>query len=53
MNKQYISAYDPVLGTNLPSGIQAYDVAQQLPDSLFLLRRNAPRSMWLTVRQDF
>jgi iron complex outermembrane receptor protein len=53
MNKQYVSAYDPVLGTNLPSGIQAYDVAQQLPDSLFLLRRNAPRSMWLTVRQDF
>jgi outer membrane receptor protein involved in Fe transport len=53
MNKQYISAYDPVLGTNLPSGIQSYDVTQQLPDSLFLLRRNAPRSMWLTIRQDF
>lgn len=53
MNKQYVSAYDPILGTNLPSGIQSYDVTQQLPNSLFLLRRNPPRSMWLTVRQDF
>ncbi len=52
-NKQYISAYDPALAVNLPSGIQSYDVAQQLPDSLFLLRRNPPRSMWLTIRQDF
>ena len=52
-NKQYISAYDAVLGTNLPSGIQAYDVIQQLPDTTFLLRRNSPRSMWLTFRQDF
>jgi len=52
-NTQYISQYDAVLGTNTPSGIQSYDVAQQLPDSLFLLRRNPPRSMWLTVRQDF
>ena len=53
MNKQYISAYDAVLGTNLPSGLQAYDVVQQLPDTTFLLRRNPPRSMWLTFRQDF
>ncbi|HWI86172.1 MAG TPA: TonB-dependent receptor [Sphingomonas sp.] len=52
-NKQYISQYDPALATNLPSGLQAYDVAQQLTDSLFLLRRNAPRSMWLTTRFNF
>jgi|GEM_PF-1276824 len=52
-NRQYVSAYDAALGVNLPSGIQSYDVAQQLPDSLFLFRRNPPRSMWLTVRQDF
>lgn len=51
-NKQYISAYDALLQTNLPSGIQAYDVVQQLPESLFLLRRNPPRSFWLTVRHE-
>ncbi|MHA6724218.1 TonB-dependent receptor plug domain-containing protein [Sphingomonas sp. RS2018] len=50
---QYISSYDAALQTTLPSGIQAYDVVQQLPESLFLLKRNQPRSFWLTVRQDF
>lgn len=53
MDTQYVSAYDPVISTNLPANVQVYDVVAQLPDSAFLLKRNAPRSMWLTVRHDF
>ena len=53
LNKQYVSAYDPMISANLPTNVQLYDVVQQLPESGFLLRRNAPRSVWLTVRKDF
>jgi outer membrane receptor protein involved in Fe transport len=52
-DKQYISAYDPMISTNLPTNVQVYDVVEQLPDSGFLLKRNAPRSVWLTVRKEF
>mgnify|MGYP001139168242 CR=1 FL=1 len=30
-----------------------YDVVAQLPESGYLLKRNAPRSVWLTVRKEF
>ncbi len=53
LDTQYISAYDTMLNANLPPNVQLYDVIDQLPDSAFLLKRNAPRSMWLTVRHDF
>ena len=53
LNTQYISAYDPMISTNLPANVQIYDVVQQLPESGFLLRRNSPRSVWLTVRKEF
>ncbi len=53
LNKDYISAYDPMISSNLPANVQVYDVVQQLPESGFLLKRNAPRSVWLTVRKEF
>ena len=53
LNKQYISAYDPMISTNLPTNVQVYDVVAQLPESGYLLKRNAPRSVWLTVRKEF
>ncbi|WP_347302106.1 TonB-dependent receptor plug domain-containing protein [Croceibacterium sp. TMG7-5b_MA50] len=53
MDTQYISAYDPVISRDLPANVQLYDVVAQLPESAFLLKRNAPRSFWLTVRRDF
>jgi len=53
LNKDYISAYDPMISSNLPANVQVYDVVQQLPESGFLLKRNAPRSIWLTVRKEF
>ncbi|MET3665698.1 TonB-dependent receptor plug domain-containing protein [Caulobacter sp. 1776] len=53
LDKQYISAYDPMISTNLPANVQIYDVVAQLPESGFLLKRNAPRSVWLTVRKEF
>lgn len=52
-NNQYISAYDPMIRNGLPTNVQLYDVVEQLPESGFLLRRNPPRSFWLTVRHDF
>ena len=52
-DKQYISAYDPMISTNLPANVQVYDVVDQLPESGYLLKRNAPRSVWLTVRREF
>jgi len=52
-DKQYISAYDPMISSNLPTNVQVYDVVAQLPESGFLLKRNAPRSVWLTVRREF
>lgn len=48
----YVSAYDTVF-TGLPTGIQKYDIYNQLPDSMILLKRNAPRSFWLTIKHDF
>lgn len=53
LDTQYISSYDPMINTNLPANVQIYDVVQQLPDSGFLLKRNAPRSIWLTMRTNF
>lgn len=53
LDTQYISAYDPMISTNLPTNVQIYDVVQQLPESGYLLKRNAPRSVWLTVRKEF
>jgi outer membrane receptor protein involved in Fe transport len=53
LDTQYISAYDPMISTNLPANVQVYDVVQQLPESGYLLKRNAPRSVWLTVRKEF
>ncbi|EJL37958.1 outer membrane receptor for Fe3+-dicitrate [Caulobacter sp. AP07] len=53
LDTQYISAYDPMISTNLPANVQIYDVVDQLPQSGFLLKRNAPRSVWLTIRKDF
>jgi outer membrane receptor protein involved in Fe transport len=53
LDKQYVSAYDPMISSNLPANVQIYDVVQQLPESGFLLKRNAPRSVWLTVRKEF
>lgn len=53
LDKNYISAYDPMISTNLPANVQIYDVVEQLPESGFLLKRNAPRSVWLTVRREF
>ena len=53
LDTQYVSAYDPMISSNLPANVQVYDVVAQLPESGFLLKRNAPRSMWLTVRTDF
>jgi outer membrane receptor protein involved in Fe transport len=50
---QYISAYDPMISSNLPANVQVYDVVDQLPESGYLLKRNAPRSVWLTVRREF
>ena len=52
-DKQYISAYDPMISTNLPTNVQVYDVVEQLPESGYLLKRNAPRSVWLTFRKEF
>lgn len=52
-NTQYVSAYDPMISTNLPANVQVYDVVAQLPNSGFLLKRNDPRSVWLTIRHDF
>ena len=53
LNTQYVSAYDPMISSNLPANVQVYDVVAQLPESGFLLKRNAPRSVWLTVRKEF
>jgi iron complex outermembrane receptor protein len=53
LNTQYVSAYDPMISSNLPTNVQVYDVVAQLPESGFLLKRNAPRSVWLTVRKEF
>jgi len=53
LDKQYVSAYDPMISSNLPANVQIYDVVEQLPESGFLLKRNAPRSVWLTVRKEF
>lgn len=53
LDTQYISAYDPMISTNLPANVQIYDVVAQLPESGFLLKRNAPRSIWLTARTSF
>ncbi len=53
LDTQYISQYDPMINTGLPTNVQLYDVVAQLPDAAFQLKRNAPRSMWLTVRHDF
>ncbi len=53
LDKAYISAYDPMISTNLPAGVQVYDVVEQLPESGYLVKRNAPRSVWLTVRKEF
>jgi outer membrane receptor protein involved in Fe transport len=53
LNKQYISAYDPMISSNLPTNVQVYDIVAQLPESGYLLKRNAPRSVWLTVRKEF
>jgi outer membrane receptor protein involved in Fe transport len=53
LDKDYISQYDPMISTNLPTGVQIYDVVQQLPEAGFLLKRNAPRSVWLTVKKEF
>ncbi|HWU12699.1 MAG TPA: TonB-dependent receptor plug domain-containing protein [Caulobacter sp.] len=50
---QYVSAYDPMISSNLPANVQVYDVVAQLPESGYLLKRNAPRSVWLTVRKEF
>jgi iron complex outermembrane receptor protein len=52
-DKQYVSAYDPMISSNLPTNVQVYDVVAQLPESGYLLKRNAPRSVWLTVRREF
>lgn len=53
LNAQYISAFDPMISTGLPTNVQLYDVVDQLPDSAFMLRRNSPRSVWVTVRKSF
>ena len=53
LDKQYVSAYDPMISTNLPTNVQVYDVVAQLPESGYLLKRNAPRSVWLTVKTQF
>lgn len=53
LDTQYISSYDPMINTNLPANVQLYDVVSQLPDSGFLLKRNAPRSVWVTMRTSF
>ncbi len=53
LDKDYISAYDPMISTNLPTNVQVYDVVAQLPESGYLIKRNAPRSVWLTVRKEF
>lgn len=52
-NNQYISAYDPMISTGLPTNVQLYDVVAQLPNSGMLVKRNAPRSFWLTMRHNF
>ncbi len=53
LDTQYVSAYDTMVTTGLTNNVQLYDVVAQLPESGFLLKRNAPRSVWLTVRYDF
>ncbi|ESQ79336.1 hypothetical protein AEYBE204_10025 [Asticcacaulis sp. YBE204] len=53
LDTQYISAYDTMITTGLTNGVQLYDVVEQLPESGFLLKRNAPRSAWLTVQYKF
>ena len=52
MDSTYVSAYSSAF-TGLTGGVQAYDIYNQLPDSLVLLKRNAPRSFWLTIKHDF
>ncbi len=53
LDTQYISAYNPMITSGYPTNVQQYDVVEQLPNSGFLLRRNAPRSVWLTVKHSF
>jgi outer membrane receptor protein involved in Fe transport len=52
LDSTYVSAYDTAF-SNLPSGVQKYDIYNQLPNSMVLLKRNAPRSYWLTLKHDF
>ena len=51
LNGTYISSTGSPF--SLPSGVQASDIYTQLPDALYLVKRNAPRSVWLTIRHDF
>lgn len=53
LDGQYISAYDPMIKTGYPTNVQQYDVVEQLPNAGFLLKRNAPRSVWVTIKRDF
>ncbi len=53
LDTSYVSSYSPMISANLPANIQVYDVVAQLPESGYFIRRNAPRSLWLTVRTDF
>ncbi|MFT3996029.1 MAG: TonB-dependent receptor [Asticcacaulis sp.] len=52
-DSQYISAYDVFITSGYPTGVQQYDIVNQLADTGFLLKRNAPRSVWLTIKHDF
>lgn len=53
LDTSYISAYDTMITSGLTNGVQLYDVVAQLPDSGFLLKRNAPRSVWISVQYKF
>lgn len=51
LNGTYVSATSSAFA--LPSGVQATDIYSQLPNSLYFIRRNSPRSVWLTMKHDF
>ncbi|MFT4090340.1 MAG: TonB-dependent receptor plug domain-containing protein [Asticcacaulis sp.] len=53
LDTSYISGYDTMVTSGLTNGVQLYDVVAQLPDSGFLLKRNAPRSVWITIQHKF
>ncbi|WP_126420481.1 TonB-dependent receptor [Asticcacaulis excentricus] len=53
LDTTYVSRVDTMIGGTWPTNVVAYDIYNQLPDSATLVRRNAPRSFWLTIKHDF